>query len=99
MLYISIGNEVHQIGVILLDFDICPYCGQQVLKGALRCVQCNKILQTAQEREVLIQKFKESKKSYGIRKLLKFIILLIAFGIIYFFFSDHIFTFIYKILR
>jgi len=82
-----------------LNFDICPYCGQQVLKGALRCGRCNKILQTPQEREVLIQKFKESKKSFDIGKLLKFIILLIAFGIIYFFFADYIFKFIHEILR
>jgi len=82
-----------------LNFDICPYCGQQVLKGALRCGRCNKILQTTQEREVLIQKFKESKKSFDIKKLIKFIILLIAFGIIYVFFSDHIFTFIHEMLQ
>jgi hypothetical protein len=70
-----------------------------VLKGALRCGRCNKILQTAQEREVLIQKFKESKKSFDIKKLIKFIFLLIAFGIIYFFFSEDIFTFIHEMLR
>jgi hypothetical protein len=82
-----------------LNFDICQYCGQQVLRGALRCMRCNKVLQTPQEREVLIQKFKESKKSFDLGNLLKFIILLIAFGVIYFFFPDYIFKFIYEILR
>jgi uncharacterized membrane protein YvbJ len=82
-----------------MDFDICLYCGQKILKGALRCGRCNKILQTAQERKFLIEKFKESKKSFDIKKLIKVIIVLIAFGIIYFFFSDHIFTFIHEMLQ
>jgi hypothetical protein len=70
-----------------------------VLKGALRCGRCNKILQTPEERKVLIQKFRESKKEFDTGKVIKFVILLIALGIIFFFFSDYMFDFIHKILR
>ncbi len=69
---------------------MCPYCGQKVLKGAMRCMGCSKILKTPEEQSASIQKIKESKKKSDIGGLLKIIILLLAIGIIYYFFSEQI---------
>jgi hypothetical protein len=81
-----------------VQFDICPYCGQKVLKGALRCVGCNKLLQTPEEREALIQKYRESQKKFNIMGVLKFIISLLIIGGILFYFSEDIIEFVHKIL-
>lgn len=81
-----------------LDFDTCPHCGQRVLKGALRCTGCGKILKSPEEQLASIKKLKESKKGFNTGKLLKFIIFLLAIGIIYYFFSDQIVELISNIL-
>ncbi len=81
-----------------VNFDTCPSCGQRVLKGAMRCPKCGKILKSPEEQLASIQKLKESKKTFDIGKLLKFIILLLAIGIIYYFFSDEIVELISNIL-
>ncbi len=81
-----------------LDFDTCPHCGQRVLKGALRCKSCGKILKSPEEQLASIKKLKESKKGFNTGKLLKFIIFLLAIGIIYYFFSDQIVELISNIL-
>jgi len=80
-------------------FDICPFCGQKIIKGAMRCVKCRKILKTPEEQLASIQKVKESKKGFNIAKLMKFIIWLLAFGIIYYFFSDRIVELIRNVLN
>jgi uncharacterized membrane protein YvbJ len=83
----------------MLDFDTCPNCGQKILKGAMRCVGCGKILKTPEEQLASIQKLKESKKRFDIARLLKIIVLLLAIGIIYYYFSAQIIEFINGILR
>jgi hypothetical protein len=82
-----------------LQFDVCPNCGQKVLKGAMRCVGCNTLLQTPEEREVLIQKYRESQKKFNIMNALKFIISVIIIGAIFVYFSDDIIEFVHKILE
>ncbi len=82
----------------ILEYDICPYCGQKVLKGAMRCLQCGKIQKTPEEQLASIQMLKESKKSFDTKKLLKFILFIFAVSIIYYFFSEEIIEIIRKIL-
>jgi hypothetical protein len=82
-----------------LEFENCPYCGQKVLKGALKCLGCNKILQTPEEREALIEKYKKPQKKSGLVKLLKFIILLLAIGGIVYFFLDDILKIVNAVLK
>jgi DNA-directed RNA polymerase subunit RPC12/RpoP len=72
------------------NYDNCPYCGQRVLMGAMRCLKCGKILKTPEEQMSSIQNLKESRKGFNTGRYLKFIILLIAIGIIYNFYSDQI---------
>ncbi len=79
------------------DFDTCPHCGQRVLKGAMRCTGCGKILKSPEEQLASIKKFKESKKRFNTGKLLKFIIFLLAAGIIYHYYSEEIIEFIRNI--
>jgi hypothetical protein len=82
-----------------LEFANCPYCGQKILKGALKCPGCNKILQTPEEREALIQKYKTPQKKSGIIRLLKFVILLLTIGCIVYFFLDDILKIVNAFLK
>jgi len=72
------------------NYDSCPYCGQRVLMGAMRCLKCGKILKTPEEQIYSIQKLKESKEGFKTGRYLKTIILLCAIGIIYHLFADQI---------
>ncbi|MCG2721791.1 MAG: hypothetical protein L6290_07235 [Thermodesulfovibrionales bacterium] len=82
-----------------MEFENCPYCGQKILKGALKCPGCSRILQTPEEREALIQKYKKPQKKSGFVKLLKFIILLLAIGGIVYLFLDDILKIVNAVLK
>lgn len=70
-------------------FD-CPHCGQKLMKGAMKCVGCGKILKTADEQQASIERFKESPKGFDFTKALKFIIFFVGLALVYHFFSDQI---------
>ena len=72
------------------DYDICPKCRQKVLIGATRCMSCSAVLKTVEEQKAMIKKFTEQKKGFDKTALIKFILYLIALGIIYYFFSEEI---------
>jgi DNA-directed RNA polymerase subunit RPC12/RpoP len=78
------GNELNN------DFITCPHCGQQALKGAMRCLKCGRILKTPEEQLASIEKLKESKKEFNYSALFKWFILLLAMGVLYYFFSNRI---------
>jgi hypothetical protein len=82
-----------------LDYDTCPYCGQKVLKGALRCVGCRKILKTPEEQAESLERLKSLKKKFNLSGLIKFILFLISLGLIYHFFSEQILEFIAPFLE
>lgn len=79
-------------------FD-CPHCGQRLMKGAMKCVGCGKILKTADEQQASIQKFKERPKANIFGKVLQFIIFIAGLALIYRFFSDEIIGLINDALR
>jgi len=67
-------------------FSACPYCGKKVLKGALRCPGCGKILKTSEEQAESIRRFKEAQKRSGRGGFIVFLIIiavLIAAGFRY----------------
>ena len=80
-----------------LDFDTCPHCSQTILKGAMKCTGCGKTLKSPEEQLASIKKLKESKKGFNTGKLIKFIIFLLATGIIYHYYSEEIIEFIRNI--
>ena len=83
-------------------FETCPHCGKQVMKGAMRCIGCGKILKTAEQQQASIERHKESKEKSFFGKFLKFlffILFLIAASIIYRNYSDQIMTLINSLLK
>ena len=47
----------------------CPYCHQKMIKGAMRCVACGKILQTPEEQIATIEKL-QSKQKFNMNRFL-----------------------------
>ena len=48
-----------------IEYDDCSYCGRKVIKGALKCMGCGKILKTAEEQQVSIKRYTESQQGDG----------------------------------
>ena len=69
--------------------DNCPYCQQTVMKGAMRCVACGKILQTSEDRIATIDKLL-SKPKFNVRKFLKRTVMIIILGVLYYYFSERL---------
>lgn len=67
----------------------CPYCNQKLMKGAMRCVACGRILQTTEERIAVIEKL-QAKKKFNVLNLIKPIVMIIVFAILYYHYSDKI---------
>jgi len=80
------------------DFDICPHCGKKILKGAMRCAMCGSIQKSSEEQIASIKKIREAKKKFNVGRLIKFIVFIIAAGVIYYLYSDRIFEFITDLL-
>jgi len=77
-----------------IRYDNCPHCGQTIIKGAMRCLSCGKILKTAEEQAASIERLKKSKKQMPLKGILKFIFFIISIIVLYFIFSDEISEFI-----
>ena len=78
--------------------DLCAYCGNNILRGAMRCVSCGKILKTPEEQSAAIRTIEKSQNSFKFRKILKLIVFLVSSGTVYFFYSEEITAFIAKLL-
>jgi uncharacterized membrane protein YvbJ len=61
----------------------CQHCGKQVMKGAMRCPSCGKILKTAEEQLASVERYRESQKTSPIGAIVKIIILVVIIGIGY----------------
>ena len=71
------------------SFDVCSHCGGTILKGAMRCVSCGKILRTPEEQSVAIREMTKRRKGLTLKKLMKMAFVLIAAGAAYYY-SDTI---------
>jgi len=69
--------------------DNCPYCNRTVMKGAMRCVACGKILQTSEERIATIEKL-QSKPKFNMKRFLKPIVIIIILGVLYYYYSERL---------
>lgn len=79
-------------------FDKCPHCGQKVVKGAMRCARCGRLLITPEEQLERIERLKRAKKGFGAGGLFKFLILLAVLGGVWYFLSDRIIEFVRGLL-
>ncbi len=69
--------------------ESCPYCHKTIFKGAMRCVACGKILQTPEERIATIEKL-QSKPKFNMKRFLKWIVMIITLGVLYYYFSERL---------
>ena len=60
-----------------IAYDECPYCGRQVIKGAMKCLGCGKILKTAEEQQASIQKYTESQQDSFFGRVIKIVIFIL----------------------
>jgi uncharacterized membrane protein YvbJ len=73
-----------------ISYDSCPHCGQTVIKGAMRCLGCGKILKTAEEQAASIERLKKSKKKMQFMSIVKFVLFIIVIIVLYYVFSEEI---------
>ncbi|MEE9615069.1 MAG: hypothetical protein V3W31_09025 [Thermodesulfobacteriota bacterium] len=53
--------------------ESCPFCGNTIMKGAMRCPGCGKILKTAEEQEASYRRLKESQKKSSLVTVLTYL--------------------------
>jgi len=82
-----------------VNIEACPYCGRNILKGAMRCPGCGKILKTAEEQRASIKQFKKAKKKFNYMGPVKLVLFLIAAGVIYNYYYDEIVAFVRALLE
>jgi uncharacterized membrane protein YvbJ len=73
-----------------ISYDSCPHCGKTVIKGAMRCLGCGKILKTAEEQAASIERLKQSKKKMQFMGIVKFVLFIIVILVLYYVFSEEI---------
>ena len=78
--------------------DQCAYCGSNILRGAMRCVSCGKILKTPEEQSAAIRNMVKSQQGMMIKKVMKLAVVFIASGAVYYFYADRIQEFISALL-
>ena len=79
-------------------FDACAGCGQKVIKGAMRCPRCGRLLISPEEQLERLKKLKERKKEFDLGKVIQFFLWFLIIGTAYYFFSDRIRAFLFSVL-
>lgn len=83
-------------------YDECPYCGRQVIKGAMKCLGCGKILKTAEEQQASIQKYTKSQQGSFFGKVVKIVIFILLLAAIWHAYNNYqveILSFINRLLK
>jgi len=75
---------------VALVYDSCPHCGKTVIRGAMRCLGCGKILKTAEEQAVSIEKLRKSVKKNSWKGMIRVILLFSGMILLYFYFSEQL---------
>lgn len=84
------------------NFEACPYCGKKIMKGAMRCMACGKILKTAEEQQASIERYKQAKQTDWFSKFVKFIFfifILITAAVVFTRYGDSLTEFIKQFLH
>lgn len=75
----------------------CPYCGKEIMKHAMKCMHCGKILVTAQEQRDSVAHVQASREKTPFVMLFKIAVLLVIAGAV-FSYKDEILEIINKFL-
>lgn len=65
----------------------CPHCGGNILKGAMKCPGCGKLLTTAEQQQDAITRHQEASKKTNLKSMVIkviVIVVLIALGFRYY---------------
>lgn len=81
------------------QLDLCPYCGSNILKGAMRCVSCGRILKTPEEQSAAVREMMINRGTGRIRKIIRLIFFFIISGAVYYRYSDLIQDFLSSLLN
>ncbi|MDT8316519.1 MAG: hypothetical protein RQ824_00820 [bacterium] len=72
-----------------ISYDECPYCGRQVIKGAMKCLGCGKVLKTAEEQQVSIQRYAESQHASSFGRVAKVVIFILLVAAIWYAYNNY----------
>jgi len=93
------SGHTHQDKKATSHLDQCAYCGSSILRGAMRCVSCGKILKTPEEQSAAIRNMVKGQQSMMIRRVIRLAVAFIASGAAYYFYADRIQEFILMLLN
>ncbi len=81
------------------QYEKCPHCGQTLLRGALKCINCGKILKTPEAQFADIERLRKSKKSqsgFNFASFLKCVLYLVIIAAVYYYFGDDILEYLQR---
>ncbi len=81
------------------NYGTCPHCGNIIMRGAMRCGKCGNLTKTSEEQTASIKKLSEANKKLPLVRFIKLLAFLLAAGVVYHYFSDHITYFCLSILN
>ncbi len=67
----------------------CPYCGGNILKGAMKCPGCGKLLTTAEQQQEAIIRHQEAAGKTDIKGLvIKIVVIVITIALVYKYYDE-----------
>jgi uncharacterized membrane protein YvbJ len=92
------GHRNRDKNELNIQLDVCAHCGSNILRGAMRCVSCGKILKTPEEQSDAIREMVKGQNGFKLRRILKLIIFFILAGAVYYFYADGLREFVSTLL-
>lgn len=92
------GHRDQDKNEINMQLDLCAHCGSNIIRGAMRCVSCGKILKTPEEQSEAIRQMVKGQDGFKLRRIFKLIVFFILSGAVYYFYADWIRKFVSTLL-
>lgn len=61
----------------------CPHCGQEIMKGAMRCPSCSKILKTAEEQLASVERASQKEDQSIVGPIIKWTVIIVIIAAAY----------------